>query len=78
MKQHGFARDLEFEEIEYTDNIQSYLLKSNKTTKEKYPYDFIINVTYMAKENKVTTQYKVKMCIRDSFHMSNKISSVLF
>lgn len=59
MKQHGFARDLEFEIIEYTDNIQSYLLKSNETTKEKYPYDFIINVTHIAKENKVTTQYKV-------------------
>lgn len=59
MKQHGFARDMEFETIEYTDKVQSYLLKSNEITREKYPYDFIINVTHIAKENEVTTQYKI-------------------
>lgn len=59
MKQHGFARDMEFETIEYTDEIQSYLLKSNNLTKEKYPYDFLLNVTYVVEENKIITQYKV-------------------
>lgn len=59
MKQHGFARDMDFERVEYTDKIQSYLLKSNKITKEKYPYEFLLNVTYIVEENAVITQYKV-------------------
>lgn len=59
MSQHGFARDMTFETIEYTENVQSYLLKSNEETKKKYPYDFLLAVTYYAEDNKVTTEYHV-------------------
>lgn len=55
MGQHGFARDMEFEQI--GDN--SYVLKSNEETKLKYPYDFELYISYEVQKNKVTTKYKV-------------------
>ena len=55
MGQHGFARDMEFEEI--GDN--SYVLKSNEETKAKYPYDFELYISHEVKKNKVITKYKV-------------------
>ena len=55
MGQHGFARDMEFEQIDEN----SYVLKSNEQTKEKYPYDFELYISYEVEKNKVTTKYKV-------------------
>ena len=55
MGQHGFARDMEFEEI----GNNSYVLKSNEETKTKYPYDFELYISYEVNEDKVTTKYKV-------------------
>lgn len=59
MTQHGFARDMIFETIEYKENVQSYMLKSNEETITKFPYDFILTVTYYLNNNTVTTEYKV-------------------
>ena len=55
MGQHGFARDMDFEEI----GENSYVLKSNKETKTKYPYDFELYISYEVNKDKVTTKYKV-------------------
>lgn len=55
MGQHGFARDMEFEEI----GENSYVLKSNEETKEKYPYDFELYISHNVQKNKVITKYKV-------------------
>ena len=57
--QHGFARDLEFEPITKLDNFHSYVLRSNESTKVRYPYDFSLYNTYRTDENKLTTIYKV-------------------
>ena len=59
MFQHGFARDLEFEPITKLDYFHSYLLKSNKNTLTRYPFDFELYTTYRLDENKLTTIYKV-------------------
>lgn len=59
MTQHGFARDSEFEPITKLENYHSYLLKSNESTKAKYPYDFSLSITYRTEENKLTTIYKL-------------------
>lgn len=56
MKQHGFARDSVFEEI----GENSYLLKYNEETLEKYPYKFELYISYKTTDNTVTTEYKVK------------------
>ena len=54
--QHGFARDMEFEEI----GKNSYLLKSNEETIQKYPYNFEFYISYETSKNTVITKYKVK------------------
>ena len=54
--QHGFARDMEFEEI----GKNSYVLKYNDETLEKYPYKFEFYVSYEVHGNKLTTRFKVK------------------
>ena len=59
LMQHGFARDLEFEPLTKLDNFHSYMLKSNKYTLSRYPYDFELYTTYRIDENKLTTIYKV-------------------
>lgn len=59
MPQHGFARDLEFEPVTKLDNFHSYVLKSNKNTISKFPFDFELYTTYRLDDNKLTTIYKV-------------------
>lgn len=55
MGQHGFARDMEFEQIDEN----SYVLKANEDTYKKYPYNFELYISYEVSKNKVTTKYKV-------------------
>lgn len=59
MTQHGFARDMDFEEIEKTDNYHKYLLKSNTETLKKFPFKFELYVEYFIKDNELTTKYIV-------------------
>lgn len=55
MGQHGFARDMEFEEI----GENSYVLKSNEETLKKFPFKFELYISYETTKNKITTKYKV-------------------
>lgn len=59
MRQHGFARDMEFEPVTKLDNFHSYVLKSNKYTLARYPFDFELYNTYIQEDNKLITIYKV-------------------
>ncbi|MBR2787160.1 MAG: aldose 1-epimerase family protein [Clostridia bacterium] len=59
MFQHGFARDLEFEPVTKLNNFHSYILRSNKNTLTRYPFNFELYTTYRIFENKLTTMYKV-------------------
>lgn len=59
MSQHGFARDQKFELVEKSDNIHSYILKSNEYTKTIYPFDFELYNIYCLDKNKLTVKYKV-------------------
>lgn len=59
MGQHGFARDMEFEKIEITENRHRYILISNEQTLEKFPFKFELYVTYEIKENEIITKYEV-------------------
>lgn len=62
MKQHGFARDTDFEVIFADDTKAVYELKSNEKTKESYPFDFCLTVTYVLKENVLTVGWNVENC----------------
>ena len=44
MSQHGFARDMDFEEILKTETKHHYILKYNEETLKKYPYKKNIRV----------------------------------
>lgn len=55
MTQHGFARDMDFEEL---DN-NKYVLRSNSETLKKYPFKFELYVEYLIEENELTTKYTV-------------------
>ena len=57
--QHGFAKDMDFELIEKTENKEIYELKSNSATLKKYPFSFIFNVEYEFKEDTLKTKIKV-------------------
>lgn len=59
ISQHGFARDLQYEPITKLNNFHSYVLKSNKYTMARYPYDFELYNTYRQEENKLIFIYKV-------------------
>lgn len=60
MSQHGFARDMEFEEILKTENEHHYMLKYSGETLKKYPYKFELHVIYEIIENTLTVTYQIK------------------
>ena len=60
MSQHGFARDMDFEEILKTETKHHYILKYNEETLKKYPYKFELHVIYEIIEDTLTVTYKVK------------------
>ena len=60
LSQHGFARDLDFECISQTDDQVWYRLESNASTKEKYPYDFILEIGYKLIGKSIEVQWRVK------------------
>lgn len=59
MGQHGFARDMEFEPVTKLDNFHSYVLRSNKYSMARYPFEFELYNTYRQEDNKLIFIYKV-------------------
>ncbi len=57
--QHGFAKDMEFDLIEETDNAKVYMTKSDNNTLEMYPFEFEIYVAYIIQKDTLTVKYKV-------------------
>ena len=53
MKQHGFARDMEFSLFEKTDNSIMFELISNEETMLKFPFEFSFKVKYTVSENEL-------------------------
>ena len=56
MSQHGFARDMEFEQI----SENHYVLTYNEDTLKKYPYKFELHVIYQITEDTLQVEYQVK------------------
>lgn len=59
MGRHGFARDMEFEEVSESENKVTYLLKSNEETLRVYPYKFELHISYELIKNRVKVTYTV-------------------
>lgn len=60
MGQHGFARDMEFELIENTQDSLWYELKATTETLLKYPFKFNLKIGYELHQNKIIVKWKVK------------------
>ena len=58
--QHGFARDCQFKCICEKEGTASFLLTSSEETKEVYPFDFELVITYTLKENSLRVEWEVR------------------
>jgi galactose mutarotase-like enzyme len=59
LSRHGFARDMEFELIQKTQNSAAFSLKSSEETLKKYPFEFELQLIYTLEETTLTIAYKV-------------------
>ncbi len=59
LSQHGFARDMEFELDEKSENKISFVLNSDEETRQQYPFHFILKITYILKGRQVVIKWKV-------------------
>lgn len=60
MNQHGFAKNMEFSEIEYSKNKLTLCLNYNDATIIQYPFKFQLLISYTLKGRTLTEEYKVK------------------
>lgn len=59
-ERHGFARDMKFIPINKTENGISFVLISNDRTRELYPFDFQLVITYTLVKNTLSYSVSVK------------------
>lgn len=59
LPRHGFARDIEFQLIDKTENSATFSLHSNAETLKIYPFEFELQLIYTLQENALDIQYKV-------------------
>ncbi|MDD3746943.1 MAG: aldose 1-epimerase family protein [Anaerostipes sp.] len=60
MGRHGLARNMEFEMIHLCKSRITYALKSNSDTKDAYPYDFELHITYVAEGKTLRVHHSIK------------------
>lgn len=58
--QHGFARDMEFECISEDKEEIWFALDATPVTREKYPFDFRLEIGYRLERNTVRVMWKVE------------------
>ncbi|WP_426063226.1 aldose 1-epimerase family protein [Flavobacterium sp. DSP2-3-1] len=59
LSRHGFARDMEFELIDATENSATFSLQSSAETVKVYPFEFELQIIYTLRENNLFIIYKV-------------------
>lgn len=60
MGQHGFARDMDFCLIKESATELRYRLTSDDDTKQKYPYDFCLEIGYQIADNRIKVMWHVE------------------
>ena len=58
--QHGFARDRVFKADKLGDGQARFTLRHDEETLKKYPFPFVLSVTYTLHPSDVTVQWKVE------------------
>ncbi len=59
LSRHGFARDRIFELIDKKENSATFAIESSEETREKYPFDFELHITYTLEANCLFISYNV-------------------
>lgn len=59
IRQHGFARNQEFSVIFHSDDRITFLLEQSEATKELYPFDFHLEISYELEDNTLSVCWKV-------------------
>lgn len=59
LSRHGFAREMEFELIEKTNESATFSVASTKETKQVYPFEFELQICYILKDNVLNIDYKI-------------------
>lgn len=59
LSRHGFAREMEFQMIEKSENSATFSLTASVETRKMYPFDFELQICYSLDENKLNIDYKV-------------------
>ena len=60
MKQHGFARDLDFKLIQRESDALKFRLVATDLTRRQYPFDFVLDVGYRLDGAALTITYEVR------------------
>ncbi|MBE5917908.1 MAG: aldose 1-epimerase family protein [Pseudobutyrivibrio ruminis] len=60
MGQHGFARDMDFKLGRQTENELVFLLRDNEESRKKYPFSFLLVITYKLENDTVNIEWKVE------------------
>ena len=59
LPRHGFAREMEFDLIEKTENTAVFSLKQSINTLEKYPFNFELQISYNLTNSALNIGFKV-------------------
>ena len=59
LSRHGFARDMNFELIDKTENSATFSIQSSAETLKVYPFEFELQIIYTLEDYKLNIQYKV-------------------
>lgn len=59
LSRHGFARDMEFQLVEKTENSAVFSLQSNEETLKKYPFEFELQLIYTLENTSLKIEYVV-------------------
>ena len=70
MSQHGFARDMEFDLREQTEDTLWFSLKDNEATKEKYPFAFLLEIGYCIAGRSVKVMWRVTNPAKETMYFS--------
>lgn len=57
--QHGFGRDMDFELVESTADSLTFRLVSSEVTRENYPFDFSLEISYKLRGKSVIVGWRV-------------------
>ena len=60
MTQHGFTRDMDFEVLKQGNDQVVFELHSSDETKNVYPFDFVLRLSFKVTENGIQAGYEVE------------------